>query len=136
MAVVGTAEKDHKELRFNRQQARRDVIDHFKRDPPYAYIIPREQRDLPTARILAEKLMINGIEVNQATRDFTANGGTVKEGSWVVLMDQPFANLVKELFEVQKYPDLRATPTSAPTLPYDVTGWTLPMQMGVEIIAV
>jgi hypothetical protein len=136
MAVLDTAAKHREELLFNRYQAGRDVIEHFKKDPPYAYIIPREQRDLPTARILAEKLMINGIEVNQATRDFTANGGTVKEGSWVVLMDQPFANLVKELFEVQKYPDLRPTPTSAPEFPYDVTGWTLPMQMGVETIVV
>ena len=31
----------------------------------------------------------------------------VQAGDWVVLMDQPFAALVKELFEPQKYPDLR-----------------------------
>ena len=47
-------------------------------------------------------------------------------------MDQPFAPLVKELFEPQRYPDLRETPNGPPILPYDVAGWTLPMQMGVE----
>jgi hypothetical protein len=41
-------------------------------------------------------------------------------------MDQPFAGLVKELFEAQKYPALTQRP-------YDVTGWTLPMQMDVEV---
>ena len=40
---------------------------------------------------------------------FTANGATYKEGDWVVLMDQPFAALVKELFDVQKYPEFRST---------------------------
>ena len=43
-------------------------------------------------------------------------------------MDQPFALLVKDLFEPQVYPELGA-------LPYDVTGWTLPFQMGVEVLA-
>ena len=43
-------------------------------------------------------------------------------------MDQPFAGLVKELFEPQVYPALSQRP-------YDVTGWTLPYQMGVEVHA-
>ena len=196
MAVLDTAAKHREELLFTRYQAGRDIIERFRRDPPYAYIIPREQRDLPTAATLVEKLLINGIEVSQASQNFKANGSTYKEGSWVVLMDQPFASLVKELFEVQKYPELRqspapptpavapaatggtapsapatpapaaggggrggggggrggtapagtatgagvpaaaAAPSQLPQLPYDVTGWTLPMQMGVEVITV
>src|SRR5207237_860582 len=64
---------------------------------------------------------------------FAANGREYKSGSWVILMDQPFSGLVKELFEPQKYPDLRETPNGPPVLPYDVAGWTLPMQMGVEV---
>jgi hypothetical protein len=50
----------------------------------------------------------------------------VKPDAWVILMDQPFAGLVKDLFEQQVYP------ANAPRPP-DVTGWTLPMQMGVEV---
>jgi hypothetical protein len=51
-------------------------------------------------------------------------------------MDQAFSPLVKELFEPQRYPDLRESPNGPPILPYDVAGWTLPMQMGVETAAV
>ena len=47
------------------------------------------------------------------------------KGAWVMLMDQPFAPLVKELFERQQYPDLRQTPNGPPIRPYDVAGWTL-----------
>ena len=47
-------------------------------------------------------------------------------------MDQPFSALVKELFEPQQYPEIRESPNGPPIKPYDVSGWTLPMQMGVQ----
>jgi hypothetical protein len=136
IAVLDTAAKYREDLLFNRYQAARDNMERFRKDPPFAYVIPQDQHDLPTAAILVQKLLLNGIEVHQAAQPFQANGRNYKTGSWVILMDQPFSPLVKELFEVQQYPDLRATPASPPVLPYDVTGWTLPMQMGVEVNAV
>jgi hypothetical protein len=196
MAVLDTAAKNREELLFDRYRAGRDVVARFTKDPPYAYIIPREQRDSPTAQTLMEKLLLDGIEVHKASHEFTANGSTYKEGDWVVLMDQPFAALVKELFDIQKYPILpgmpqpanaaagggrggrgggaggapapaptpapaaaaaaggrggrggggggrgagaaggAAAPATATQTPYDVTGWTLPIQMGVEVVAV
>ena len=82
-----------------------------------------------------DKLLINGIEVHQASQPFAVNGREYKN-AWVVLMDQPFSPLVKELFETQQWPDLRTTPNGPPQRPYDVSGWTLPMQMGVEVATV
>ncbi len=173
MAVLDTAAKYREEIEFTRYQAGRDTIERFRKDPPYAYVIPRDQRDVPTAATLVEKLLIDGIEVHQASDNFKG----YKAGSWVVLMDQPFAALVKELFDVQKYPTppgapsaaapagggrgpqaasapagggrggggrggaggagqgAAAAPSTLSQLPYDVTGWTLPMQMGVEVVA-
>jgi hypothetical protein len=136
MAVLDTAAKYHEELTFNRYQAAVDNVSRFSKEPPYAYVVPLEQRDLFEAATLVQKLMINGIEVQQATKTFHANGREYAPGTWVILMDQPFSPLVKELFEAQHYPDLRETPTSPPKLPYDVTGWTLPMQMGVLVAPV
>jgi hypothetical protein len=122
-------------LLYNRYQAARDNIAKFQKEPPYAFVIPREQRDLPTATVLVDKLLTNGLEVHQATQPFAANGREYKD-AWVVLMDQPFSPLVKELFEAQQWPDLRATPNGVPQRPYDVAGWTLPLQMGVEVASV
>ncbi len=136
MAVLDTAAKYREELLFNRYQAAADNVSRFTKEPPYAYIIPLEQRDLPEAATLVQKLMINGIEVQAASKPFHANGREYPTGTWVVLMDQPFSPLVKELFEPQAYPELRETPSSPPKLPYDVTGWTLPMQMGVQVAPV
>ncbi len=135
MAVLDTAAKYREQLLYNRYQAARDNMERFEKEPPFAYVIPYEQRDLPTAATLVEKLLLNGLEVNETTKPFEANGREYRK-AWVILMDQPFASLVKELFEVQHYPDLRSAPNGPPIRPYDVAGWTLPMQMGVEVAQV
>jgi hypothetical protein len=115
MAVLDLSVKYREQMQYNKYRAARDTIEHFEKEPPFAYEIPRTQRDAPTAALLMEKLMLNGIEIHQST----------KPDAWVILMDQPFSGLVKELFEPQQYP-------TASQRPYDVTGWTLPYQMGVE----
>jgi hypothetical protein len=135
MSVLDTAARHRESLHYNRYQAARDNIERFRKDPPYAYVIPRVQHDAPTAGTLIDKLLINGIEVHQTSVPFAANGREYAD-AWVVLMDQPYSALVKELFEKQEYPDLRTTPNGPPVRPYDVAGWTLPMQMGVETAAV
>jgi hypothetical protein len=133
MSVLDTAAKYREQFLYNRYQAARDNIERFRREPPFAYIVPQEQRDLPTTGILIDKLLINGVEVHQG--NVAANGREYRN-AWVILMDQPFSPLVKELFEPQEWPDLRATPNGPPQRPYDVAGWTLPMQMGVETAVV
>jgi hypothetical protein len=135
MSVLDMSAKYRSDLLYNRYQAARDNIARFQQEPPFAYIIPQEQHDAPTAAILVEKLLTNGIEIHQTTAPFAANGREYR-AAWVILMDQPFSPLVKELLEPQAYPDLRESPNGAPTRPYDVAGWTLPMQMGVEVNAV
>ena len=119
MAVLNLSSKYRDQMAYNKYRAARDTIQKFEKEPPFAYEIPREQHDAPTAAALLEKLMLHGIEVHQSA----------KPDAWVILMNQPFAGLVKELFEPQVYPALSQRP-------YDVTGWTLPYQMGVEVHAV
>jgi hypothetical protein len=55
----------------------------------------------------------------------------IPAGSYFVPLAQPYRANVLALFEPQVYPD-RRTATGAAERPYDVAGWTLPMQMGVE----
>jgi hypothetical protein len=136
MGTLDLAARYREELIFNRYQAGKGVIERFTREPPFAFIIPQQQRDPQTAALLAEKIRFDGIEVSQATEPFKANGKEYPAGTWVMLMDQPFSNLAKELLEAQHYPDLRESPDAPPQLPYDVAGWTLPFQMGVEVAAV
>ena len=59
----------------------------------------------------------------------------VPAGSYIVFIAQPQRRNVLALFEPQTYPN-RLTPTGEAERPYDVAGWTLPMQLGVEAPAV
>jgi hypothetical protein len=134
MSVLETAQKYRETLLFNRYQAGRDTIAAAAKDGPSAYVIPAGQPDTPEAAALAQIMVNHGLDVLQTAAPTAIGGQTYAAGSWVVPMGQPFAGLARELFESQKYPDAILNGDGNPAdLPYDVTGWTLPMQMGVRV---
>jgi hypothetical protein len=134
MAVLEYAAKYKTELLFNRYQAGRDAIRRYAEGPPYAYFIPREQRD-PVAPVeLLRRLAFNGIQVWELDRDVVYEGLTHSAGEWVIPMDQEYSELVRTLFEIQDYPDIRQYEGGPPMRPYDVSGWTLPYQFDVRVM--
>lgn len=135
ISVLDTAAKYRRDLLYNRYQAGRDVIAQYRKDPPFAYFVPQEQRDPVAAVELLRRLAFNGIEISRLEAASEHEGQRYPIGTWVILMDQPFAHFVRQLFEVQTYPDLREYPEGPPDQPYDVAGWTLPYQMDVRVIA-
>ncbi|MBC7349936.1 MAG: peptidase M14 [Candidatus Aminicenantes bacterium] len=104
-------------------------------EPPYAYLIPEDQNDLPTALKLVEVIQQNGAEVHQAVKAFKVGGLEYPPGTYVVLLAQPFRAFVKDLLESKAYP-LPPGRDPAQYLPYDEASWTLPLQMGVRAIEV
>jgi hypothetical protein len=130
MSVLDLAAKNHDTLLYNRYQAARDNI--HRTEPPFAYVISDRQADVPEAGLLAQKMIDNGLDVYQTKPGFKANGIDYPAGSWVIPMDQPFSPMAKELMERQVYPVAATGETAVGAhLPYDITGWTLPLQMGV-----
>ena len=135
MSVLDLAAKNHEALQFNRYQSARD--NKHRTEPPFAYVISSKQADVPEAGLLAQKMIDNGLDVYQTSAGFQANGISYPSGSWVIPMDQPFSPMAKELMERQVYPAGATGETaSGAHLPYDITGWTLPLQMGVAVDAV
>jgi hypothetical protein len=134
IATLDYAAKYREELQWNRYQAGRNAIAKYKNNPPYAYVIPQSQRDPAAAAEMLKRLAFNGVRVDELSRDVSIDGVSYPKGTWVIPMDQEFAELVRQLFEPQKYPDLRDYPDGPPDQPYDASGWTLPYQMGVRTI--
>lgn len=99
---------------------------------PRGYIIPADQPDLPTAIKFLNALMNTGVEVERATAPFTVAGKSYPAGSFVVKTDQAFRPHVLDMFEPQDHPQDFAYPGGPPIKPYDVTGYTLALQMGVK----
>ncbi len=146
-AVLHVSALYREELLNNRYRMGKDVIARFERQPPHAWIVPRDQWDPPTAALLLNKMMLLGIEVYGAKESFVSDGVSYPAGTWVIPMTQPFALFLKAVFEEQDYPDLadypsiwqglvRPAKTSGAYIPpYDIAGWTLPYQMGVHVAA-
>jgi hypothetical protein len=135
-ATLGFAAKYKERLLYNRYQAGRDAILRYTRDPPYAYLIPQQQRDPVAPAELLRRLAFNGIRVHQFQASVAIEGNTHPPGTWVIPMDQEFAELARNVLEVQRYPDSRVSEEAPLLQPYDVAGWTLPYQFDVEVIEV
>ena len=128
MATLSYAAKYREELLYNRYQAGRNTIAKYRTTAPYAYLIPQAQHD-PVAPVeLLRRMAMLGVRISQTDRDLTVEGELHPRGTWVIPMDQEFAELVRELFEVQVYPSM------GDDTPYDAAGWTLPFQMNVRVV--
>ena len=102
-----------------------------KRDPR-GYILPSDQADFLTATKFINTLIKNGIAIHRATGDFEVNGKTYPKDSYVILSAQAFRPHLLSMLEPQNHPDDIPYPGAPPTPTYDVAGWTLAYQMGVE----
>ena len=107
-------------------------------DDPQAFIVTAGQPNGETVSRFLEILMGQGMEVYQMTKELhvkmdqkQADFHEMPLGSFLVFVNQPQKNNVLSLFEKQKYPD-RRLPNGDAEAPYDVAGWTLPLQMSVE----
>jgi hypothetical protein len=136
LATLEYAAKYRESVLYNRYQAGRDQIARGSKVAPYAYVIPQAQRDPMAPVELLRRLAFGGVRVSQLTAPLTVGTATYPAGAWVVPTDQEFAALAREVLDVQKYPDLRQYPGGPPIRPYDAAGWTLPLQMGVDVAAI
>jgi hypothetical protein len=99
---------------------------------PRGYIIPSDQADFATATEFVNALLKTGITILRAGFAFQVAGKSYPAGSYVVKTAQAFRPHVMDMFEPQDHPNDFAYPGGPPNPPYDITGWTLALQMGVE----
>ncbi len=100
---------------------------------PYAVVLPPDQGN-PVARAKLLQLMEKaGVVVERASSPFTAGGSQYPRGTYVVRLAQVFGRYAKEMLERQTYPEVRLAPELPPIAPYDVTAWSLGLQMGVGV---
>lgn len=135
MAVLDIAADMKSRWLFGIYTMGRDAIAAADEDR-FAYVIPDQQWDPQEARNLVEILMRGGVEVQQASEGFSAGDKEFGAGSYIVYGNQAFRNYAIDLLEEQKYPDRRRTPDGPPDPPYDLAGWTLPMQMGIDVVRI
>ncbi len=108
-----------------------------KADEPLAFIVAAGQPNAEAVARFIEILTEQGVEVHEMTRELwvkmmpKADFHEMPLGGYLIFVNQPQKINILSLFEKQVYPN-RLLPNGEAEVPYDVAGWTLPLQMGVE----
>ncbi|MBI3982711.1 MAG: peptidase M14 [Gemmatimonadetes bacterium] len=136
LAVLNLAANYREETLFNAWQMGRDAIEAGERGSPYAYLLSANQWDPSAAREFVNIFRRGGVEVQRATRAFRAGGAEYAPGTYIVPAAQAYRPLVMNLMERQRYPDRRLYRGGPPEPPYDLSGWTLAMQIGANVVRV
>ena len=105
-------------------------------DPPFAFVVPGDQKNLPGAVNMLNILRMGGVEVHRADASFLIDNRSFPEGTYIIYPAQPYGGFAKALLEKQVYPEIRETPNGPLKTPYDVVAHTLPLLMGVEVVQI
>ncbi len=97
-----------------------------KDGPVYGWTIPAQQTHRVNAAEMVNDLRHQGVEVEVADKDVTFGNVKVSAGDYLIRADQPYRTLVDLYFGLQNYP-------VANPLPYDDTGWTMPLMRNVTV---
>ena len=102
-------------------------------DSPFAFIVPENQTDPPTATKLLQVLEMADVEIEKAQTSFSVAGNKYGEGSHVIRFAQPAGRFAKTVLERQDYPKIFMYEGGPLDPPYDVTAHTLPLLMNVDV---
>lgn len=147
-AVLDVAARYREDMLQSKYRLAQENIQRFSTEAPQGWAFPLDQRDPFALSELLDKMDLLGVEVWNASEAFQAEGRDFPQGTIFVPTSQAFGGFVKTLFERQEYPDLRNKThlwqgiprrveiEGGPLRPYDVAGWTLPLQMGLDAVEV
>ena len=133
MGILSYAADRREDLLRNYYAMGLDAIEGNHNDDLFAYVIEPDQWDNGEASNLVNILIRGGIEVYRSTKSFKIGDKTYRSGSYIMYTAQSFRPYLEDLMEKQDYPDQYRYPGGPPMPPYDLAGWTLPMQMGVKV---
>lgn len=104
----------------------------------YAYVIPAGQRDPYAVYDMLKIFELGKVEIEQATKNFKAEGKKYEKGSYIIKTQQPIGRWVDQLLRIDEYPDgARKCSNGCPLiLPYSETTDNLALFFGVDVKAV
>jgi hypothetical protein len=136
MSLFSLAARYHDLFVSNKIKLGRDAIERGKTEPPFAWLVPPDQHDARTAAEMLSILHATGVEVHQAQDEFLADSVCYPAGTYILYCSQPYRSHLNDMMERQVYPNRSYYQGGPPEAPYDMAGWTLPLQMGVRSVSV
>ncbi len=136
IGFLETGAKHRNKYLMNIYRMARNSIEKGKTEAPYAFVIPHAQKDPNTVAKMIDTLISGGIDIHQAEESFQSQNREYPAGTYVVLLSQAYRPYIIDILGPQIYPDRRLYEGGPPESTFDLTGWTLPYQMGIEAVKV
>ncbi|HYG61155.1 MAG TPA: M14 family metallopeptidase, partial [Thermoanaerobaculia bacterium] len=120
-----------------------EATERGRTEPPYAFIVPEDQHDPVAAALLVDLMLRHGVRVQRTEAPLTVavtspgGGGRSRAvypaGSYVIPAAQPYRQFLLTMLRPQRYPEVIPYAGGPVIPPYDVTSWSLPISMGIEV---
>ena len=130
-SLIKTGAIHRQDILLNRNELCKVEVEKGKTLAPAYYILPAKQHDSGELIGLITLLDEHGISVYKTTNKLEYKGKVIKKGDYIVPLAQPFRAFIKEVMEIQKFPERHYTPGGEMIKPYDITSWSLPLHRGV-----
>jgi len=133
-ALVETVSENRPEFLRNFYRMGMEAAQAGESDSPSAWIVPPEQHDPVAAGRLVELLLEHGVRVYTSDRPLQLGITTYPEGTHVIPAAQPYRAFLLTMLRPQRYPEVVPYQGGPIYPPYDVTSWSLPIALGVEVV--
>jgi hypothetical protein len=133
-AFYETLAENRRDILYNMYVMAGGEIEHGRTEPPFAFVFPPDQHDPVAAGKLVELLQRHGVQVQQSSGELRIGYSVYPEGTIVVPAAQPYRPFLLTMLRPQRYPEVRPYSDGPIIAPYDVTSWSLPISMGVEVL--
>jgi hypothetical protein len=136
MSYLRTSAIHRKEILEFRNEYTKNEVAKGSKEPPYFYLMPLQQHDQSELVALVNLLGEHNINTYQLTEDVLIENRLWKAGDIAIPLAQPYRSFIKEIMEVQIFPERFYTTGGEMIRPYDVTSWSLPLHKGVEAVEI
>lgn len=133
-ALVETSSQYRREFLHNYYRMGAEAVAAGRSQAPYAWIVHPEQHDPVAAAQLVELLLRHGIRVEVSREPLAVGLSLYPPGTHVIPADQPYRAFLLTMLQPQRYPEVVPYAGGPVLPPYDVTSWSLPIAMGVEVV--
>ncbi len=132
-AILQTAARYREEILRYRFAMARKSVDQGLTEAPYYFILRGKQQAPDDLVKLVNLLNEHGVRVQSLSRDLVLDSRQYLQNDLVVALAQPYRPFIKEVLEVNDFPERHYTPGGDLIRPYDVTSWSLPYHRGVTV---
>lgn len=131
-SLIKTGAYHKKDILINRNALCKEEVAKGKTLAPSYFVMSAKQHDQGELIALISLLNEHGVSVFKTSNKLIYKNTIINKGDYIIPLAQPYRAFIKEVMEVQKFPERHYTPGGEMIRPYDITSWSLPLHRGVS----